>query len=357
MVKLITSLNQSQQLNPKSFSKLNLAYHPPKGRFKIIHQGLILPNLPAPLHYLNFISIIGQPRIPVFFNQSAILEQALDTATVLVSSSPHMVGQLKSYSVKEQCFFNSDDFSFADIDQVSGELPVLRIKRQSPEFSIDLNVVTLPVLSQFIKIKWGLFEHWSLLCQCKGEVYYQEQRYLIEGTGSFEYARAANIPVITWCFFTYQVINLSPSLQVLLLQIRNNFNQLVQSHLYVRDIAGDMELHDKNVIFKVDRVYPKVTTPNGKEMYLPREFSWCVEHEGQILFELHAQSRGDFKFGLAAGYVGSFRYQAHWEGESYEGESGYIEYIDCRPLRWQEKNEQDKILDQLSVAEPCILKK
>ena len=102
MVKLITSLNQSQQLNPKSFSKLNLAYHPPKGRFKIIHQGLILPNLPAPLHYLNFISIIGQPRIPVFFNQSAILEQALDTATVLVSSSPHMVGQLKSYSVKEQ---------------------------------------------------------------------------------------------------------------------------------------------------------------------------------------------------------------------------------------------------------------
>ena len=92
--------------------------------------------------------------------------------------------------------------------------------------------------------------------------------------------------------FTYQVINLSPSLQVLLLQIRNNFNQLVQSHLYVRDIAGDMELHDKNVIFKVDRVYPKVTTPNGKEMYLPREFSWCVEHEGQILFELHAQSRG-----------------------------------------------------------------
>ena len=66
MVKLITSLNQSQQLNPKSFSKLNLAYHPPKGRFKIIHQGLILPNLPAPFHYLNFISLIGQPRIPVF---------------------------------------------------------------------------------------------------------------------------------------------------------------------------------------------------------------------------------------------------------------------------------------------------
>jgi len=35
----------------------------------------------------------------------------------------------------------------------------------------------------------------------------------------------------------------------------------------------------------------------------------------------------------------------------------YIEYIYCRPLRWQEKNEQDKILDQLSLAEPCILKK
>ena len=46
----------------------------------------------------------------------------------------------------------------------------------------------------------GLIRALVFACQCKGEVYYQEQRYLIEGTGSFEYARAANIPVITWCF-------------------------------------------------------------------------------------------------------------------------------------------------------------
>ena len=357
MAKLIISAHQSSRLNPRHKAGNSPAYHPPKGRFKIIHQGLIIPDLPAPLHYVNFITLIGQPRIPVFLNQSAVIGQPLDTATVLASTSAHMAGHLQHYSVQEQCHFRPGHFRFADVDQVWGEFPAFQVKRESRELGLDLHISTTPVISHFTKIKWGLFEHWSVLCQCTGRVRYQDQQYRIEGLGSFEYARAANIPVFSWCFFTYQVINLDATVQILLLQVRNHFNQIVQSRLYVRDAAGGMQLYDKQVVFKVHRVYPKMTTPNGKEMYLPREFSWSLRHHGEPLFELYAQSRGDYKFGMGAGYVGSFRYQASWAGQSFTGEAGYNEYIDCRPLRWQEKNEQDKLQDQLTVAEPCILKK
>ena len=90
----------------------------------------------------------------------------------------------------------------------------------------------------------------------------------------------------------------------------------------------------------------------------------CIYHEsflgnvknGKVIFELYGESRGDYKFGLAAGYIGSFRYQLSWNEQCLQGEGGYCEYIDCRPLRWQEKNQDEKILDKLMLLQPCLYK-
>ena len=111
MQMLMTPFNPSMQLSPHSRQR-TLAYHPPKGRFKLIYQGLILPGLPAPLHYINFMSLIGQAKIPILYNKNILKHKALDTASVFVSSSPHLAGQLKSYSISEQCHFRSDAFNF-----------------------------------------------------------------------------------------------------------------------------------------------------------------------------------------------------------------------------------------------------
>ena len=100
-------LDQSKQLN-QAQKPIELCCHPPQDRYKIIHQKLVLANLPAPLHYLNFFSLIGQPNSPVFCNNNEISTTALDTATLLVSSSPHMVGQLSSYSIQHECQFHLD---------------------------------------------------------------------------------------------------------------------------------------------------------------------------------------------------------------------------------------------------------
>lgn len=100
-------LDQSKQLNQAPSRSLP-AYHPPNKKYKIIHQALTIPNLPAPLHYLNFLSMIGQPNTPMFRNNSAIRTTPLDTATVLASSSPHMAGQLNRYSISAECSFQKN---------------------------------------------------------------------------------------------------------------------------------------------------------------------------------------------------------------------------------------------------------
>ena len=66
--------DRSKQLNqaPHQLKLEQLPFHAPNQKYKIIHQGLIIPNLPAPLHYLNFLSLIGQPNAPMLRNDSAI---------------------------------------------------------------------------------------------------------------------------------------------------------------------------------------------------------------------------------------------------------------------------------------------
>ena len=347
--------DESQQLNQTQFP-LKLHYHAPKGRFKIIHQGLMIPNLPAPLHYLNFVSLIGQPNLPILRNVAALHESALDTVTLMSSISPHMVGHLNDYSLEKECIFSEGLFQFGTREKITGYFPQFHLERHDAELSYDLEIYTHPIVSHFSKLGLGLFEYWSLMCECQGQIRYQDQIFDIQQLGTFEYARAINVPYLPVHFFTYQIINLNQQRQLLLVHIRNNFNQIVQSRLYLRDlIKGSAEMFDTDVHFKIHRVYPKVTTPNQQEMYLPREFAWSWQ-QGERSIIVYAQSRGDFKFGFAAGYAGSFKYQVTIDGVEEEGEAGYCEYIDCRPLRWQENNFQEKNLSELAYPSVFALK-
>lgn len=353
---LMNLIDDSKQLNQAQFP-FRLDYHGPKGRFKIIHQGLMIPGLPAPLHYFNFLTIIGQPNAPMLRNAYAIKHNALDTVSLISSVSPHMVGHFNGYSISDDCQFNDDHFQFGEREILKGSIPHFQLIRNDDELSVNLKIQTQPIISHFTKFKFGLFDHWSLMCHCTGEIVYKGQSYAIHQLGSFEYARAINLPYLPLSFFTYQIINLNNQRQLLLAQIRNNFNQIVQSRIYLRNlIHNTSEIFDEHVYFKVHRVYPKITTPNNQDMYLPREFEWNFQNAHKTI-TVHAESRGDYKFGLAAGYVGSFKYQVNIDGIEEIGESGYCEYIDCRALKWQEMNNQEKIHNKMTNSLPCTLKK
>ena len=350
-------LDQSKQLNQAPL-QVRLPYHAQQGRYQIIHQALIIANLPAPLHYLNFRSMIGQSKIALLRNQNSLRSRALDTATVLSSVSPHMQGHLNSYSIEQNCSLGQKHFQFADREIISGDFPRFQMQRKDRELSFDLTISTSTVISYFTKLRLGLADHWSLLCQCEGEITYQGQKFAIQQIGCFEYARSINFAYLPLAFFTYQVINLQNNRQLLLTQIRDRFNRIVQSRLYLRDAtAGTSQMFDKNVYFKVHRLYPKIKTPHGQSMYLPREFEWRYEAKDGSCIAVQAQSRGDFKFGLAAGYVGSFKYQIKINQHEETGESGYIEYSDCRALLWQEQDKAEKMRSELMNQVPFACKK
>lgn len=335
-----------------------MSYHAPKGRFKLIYHGLILPNLPAPLHFLNFLSFIGQSKIPLFYNPKLIQTTALDTATVMAAISPHQANCLKNYSIEQQCSIQNNHYNFDQFDQWSGNFPNFQIKRFDQELEVQLEVKTTSVVSHFVPLKWNLFEHWSILCTCEGKIKYQNQHYQIEATGSFDYARAANIPYLPLAYYVHQVINLDQSTQIILRHVRNQWDQIIFSKIYIRNVNGETDLLTKDVHFHVQRVFPKIQTPAAHTMYLPREFVWIVkDHDQKIIFQLTGQSRGDFKFGVGTGYAGSFRYQIKCQDQYYEGESGYCEYIDLRPLNWQENNEEELNIEKEAIIQPVLLKK
>lgn len=354
MQTVMNFFDQSKQLNLKTSRTAQLPYHGPQGRFKIIHQGLMIPNLPAPLHYLNFLSIIGQPNAPMLKNTSAIQTHALDTATVISSVSGKMLTPLQSYSIATQCDFKPNQFKFGQRETVTGQFPKFIVERDDPELSYQIEVKTTNTVSHFTKLKLGVFDHWSILSHCAGDIYFQGQHYQIDQLGAFEYARAIHLPYLPLSFFTYQIINLDDKQQLLLAQIRNQFNQIVQSRIYLRHLDKGAVMYDEDVHFRVHRVYPMVVTPNRQQMYLPREMSWSLERNGQKIIQVQAKCRGDFKFGLAAGYVGSYEYEVYLDGQIYYGKSGYCEYIDCRKLNWQEIDENEQNYKNILKSNICL---
>ena len=354
-------LDQSKQLN-QAQAPLELQYHPPKDKYKIVHQKLIIADLPAPLHYLNFFSFIGQPNSAVFCNSSEISTTALDTATVLVSSSPHMVGQMNSYSIKDDCRLSNDDnnnviFEFGQKEKLAGKLPYFEIQRLDDELSFDLKIQTVPLVSYYSYLKFGFAEHWSLVAQCEGTIQYKDQKYQIQQVGAFEYLRMVNFPYLPHALHVYQLVQLTDDLQMICIHSRDQMNNILYSRIYLRNTSNrQMMQFDKKAYFNIHRVFPKVKTANHQEMYLPREFGWQY-HDENIQINIQAQSRGDYKFGLAAGYVGSFSYQIQINEDIYQGESGYLEYIDCRPLRWQEIDKENKALKKVTNPALIMLKK
>lgn len=350
----LMSNNQLKQLNLNKSDALT--FYPPKGLFKIVYQALILPNLPEPFHYLNFISLIGQPRIPICYNASAITTTAIDTATVLVTSGLSTAGHLKSYSAKEQCQLEQDRYQFLDVDQIQVDFPNYYFKRIDEELSCQLTVNIRAEIENHSALHWGVGDYWYARCQCEGEITYKKQKYQIEAQGILKHARAIYLPFIAFHFFTYQVIQVNANLQIILSELRNQWNNIIFSRIEIQSNEQKSILYDHQVVLDITRVYPKVQTPNGREMYLAREFIWQYQEKNQIIFQLKAQSRGDYKFGLGAGYVGSFNYELIWNNENHKG-SGYCEYIDCRPLHWQEKNKSEQIMDQIPHFQPYLCKK
>ena len=349
--------DQSKQLNQAPcYKQQKIPFHTPTEKYKGVLIALKIPNLPAPLHYLNFCVQLGQVNVPILQHAHSKSAPELNKIHLMSSCSAHMMGQFEVHQKDATFDLASRHIHIADHADVFGEFPNFQFQREQSELSLDLSVQSSDIVSCITKLRMGMAEHWSVLSQCQGQVAYKGQVYNINQLGTLEFARAKAFPHFPLAFYSMSMLNLRNDRQLIFMQLRDARNQIVQSRIYLRDLqANTQQMFDTAVYFRIHRVYPKITTPSGRNMYLPREFEWCMQNENMQI-RLQGQSRGDFKFGLGAGYAGSFSYQIQLNEQLDEGEGGYSEYIDCRNLNWQEHQQDQSVRMTQADSMPVLVK-
>ncbi|AOA59385.1 hypothetical protein [Acinetobacter larvae] len=336
--------------------------YPPNFWYRTVLQGLIVPELPPPLHYFNFRAVMGLDYLPIVQYPAPHSASAKECAVVMSSISAHMNGHFRQYNLAEHCYFNTAHYNYADHSALLGQFPSFVLHRWDDELSVTLNIHTqTSQYTCYSRFWFDLFEFWSMPCWVEGSLYYKQQHYSIAHWGSFEYARSLHMPYVQPAFYCYQLIQLDQQRQLICIQLRNRLNQVLLSKIFLRHIVAAFGQAQEQLVFQkavqlyIHRVYPKVATPNGQWMYLAREFEWQAT-DSNYHIRVVGQSRGDYKFGAAAGYAGSFQYQVQLNDEYFSGEAAYCEYIDCRALNWQEQDQEQRSPAKITATEALIYK-
>ncbi|MGW4635995.1 DUF6670 family protein [Nocardia sp. NPDC004415] len=307
-------------------------FHPPRGRYSTVHYGLMLPGLPAPLNFVDVIAVLGQPRIPLWRNDHLIETTDADTANLLIGAGVRFPGQFRGYQVARDMELAPDTslVRFGEDFRLEGRYPDFTVTYRNPAFDLDLRVRATDKVSHFVALRGGLYDHWSLLCRYEGTVTHQGETIELAGLNTLEYARGVHIP-LPLRFFTYQIINIDDSTQVLMVEVLGPLGVPVQRAVYLRSLTDHGGTYEDGFHFAVQRLEPTPRrTPNGLSMQLASQFSWGVNDDnGDELIEIHGTTNDDYVYGMAGGYVGSYAYTGRFRGEPITG-TGYIEYLGTR---------------------------
>ncbi|WP_233528583.1 DUF6670 family protein [Antrihabitans stalagmiti] len=306
--------------------------HPPVGRYSTVHYGMMIPGLPAPLNFLDLIVVIGQPAIDLWTNPHLVETTPRDTANVLIGSGITFPGQFRGYRI-EQDITATDDGSvvkFGSDLELRHDYPNFHLSYANDAFAVELDIVATDKVAHFSKLPAGIYDHWSLLCQHTGTVTYDGQTHRLSGLNTYEYARGTAI-ALPMKFFTYQILNIDESTQVLMTEVLGPMGLPLQRSVYVRSLTDHGAVYERGFAFEVDELeaVPR-TTPNDVSMHLAKRFRWSVQDDGgNDLIALEAVTNDDYVYGMAGGYVGSYTYTGQFRGSVIAG-TGYVEYVGTR---------------------------
>lgn len=304
----------------------------------------MVPDLPAPHHTFNVLSIVGTPGATVFDNDFAVKSGPQDTAYLLATMASLSPGQFRSYSIEQACEFASDGsrLRFGDDLLIEGRYPRWTLTRTLADTTIELSIEATDCVSHFAHIP-GLYNHWSLLSRYSGSIQHQGEHTDVSGLCTFEYASGVgayslpgrSFPVahkIPLNYFTYQIINLDASTQILLVVVLAPGDFPIQKSVYIRSLNDHGAVYNRNVDFVVTGFQDEpAVTPDGFAMNLPRSFRWYAEDDdGNELLSLDCTVEGEYQYGLGAGYTSWYRFDGKVKGQPVNGK-GYLEFIDRRP--------------------------
>jgi hypothetical protein len=311
---------------------------PPSGRRRNwVHWGVMIPGLPEPHRFFTVMAIAGTPGVRLFANDHLVTTSPADTAYLVSATSAMTGGQFRAYAIGAECEFAADGsrLRFGDDLLITGRLPRLALHRRHPEAEVALDLDVSDVTTHFVRLP-GVYRHWSRLARAWGRV----GDVQIDTPCTVEYAAGVGLHslldrrlpgrlTLPSRFFTYHVLNLDDETQLLFTYVLGPAGIPVQKAVHVRSLRTGAMSYRRGHSFVVHEYEPQPRrTPDGRSMRLPLRFTWRVDADGRPI-EVQGKTNGDFAYGLGAGYVGTYDYDATFRGRTISGRA-YLEFIDCR---------------------------
>ena len=302
------------------------------------HYGIFFPLLPEPHRYLNIMILLGTPSALAFDHDDLISAHPRKTATFFSSTAAIDEHLLKAYIIPEETHLqkNGTRIELGEEVSIQGTLPNIHLKGAYHGLSFEFNLDVSDHVSWFVKTP--IYDHFSLLSTFKGQLEYQGQITHAEGLCTYEYARATGahgiihkpLPEaykIPLDFFTYQIINLNETTQLLLTKA-DILGQPTAYTLHVRHTDRPAEVYTDVQFQVIDYQTSAHISPHGKKMRLPQSFSWTVKDTAkQKILEIFAEIDSPFRYGHGVGYVSAYTFTGEYRNHQVQGR-GYLEYID-----------------------------
>lgn len=328
----VRPFQQPEMLRPNTHSN----------RYGWTHYGIFLPGLPAPHKYCNLMTLLGTTGTVMFDNDYLVTGKPRDTATLLSSTAAGDTHHYRAYSIKEECKIREDGslVTFGDNLSIRGTYPRYEIEAAYDDFRLDITLECTDTVSWFVRN--AVYDHLSLLATCTGTLTQAGATIPVNTLCTFEYARCASPHALVnrvlpeaWKlpadFFTYQIINLDDSTQLLLTDVRS-LGQTAFKGMHVRTLDGKAEVYAQDVVFEVLEYQNELAVaPDGRTMRLPKLFSWTVRDAGETVLDIRCMIDSPWRFGHGRGYVACYHFEGHYRNKAHTG-SGYIEYIDCETV-------------------------
>ncbi|MBV0920597.1 DUF6670 family protein [Mycobacteroides chelonae] len=302
------------------------------------HWGVMIPGLPAPHYFLANMGLMGSAG--VLNGRGSVRGNLRNTVRLGHGTAATTHNPLTTYSVEDEVTFSPDgtrvhlgeDF-FLDYAVPQGHL---RTRRE--DFSVDLDLIPSGEVTLFAES--AIYRHLSVLLRVEGVVRHRGVESAVSTLGTFEHAAwpaaLSFAPVLpSWLrhrlpsFFTYHLINLDESKQILLCVIggmtkRNPICVMA----FIREIGGESRRYIHNNRFEVLSLQNQpALNSDGVAMRVPERFRWTIFDGSEEFAVIDGTVNTQLLAGVGPGHIGGYHYQAVVDGQPYEGH-GYMEYFD-----------------------------